>query len=68
MFAPTSRPKITLTLRAIVVWHGPVAIERNPDLTTLRSLEFLTIELNSVCMRQNHAMADSIRIQVSLES
>lgn len=48
-----------LTLRAVVIWHLPVAIERNTDLSVLGSLELLAVDFHGVSVSQNDAVANT---------
>lgn len=48
------------TFGTIVVWHSPITVQSNTDFSFLGGLEFFTVEFDSMCMREDDAVADTI--------
>jgi len=46
----------TRTFRRVIVWHRPVPIERDTNLTMLRRLELVTIDLDGRGMSEDQIM------------
>lgn len=51
-----------LTGWIIVVWHVVVAIEGDTDLTALDGLELLAVDLDGVCVGDDFAVSDNVRL------
>ena len=55
-------------MRAIIIWHGPVAVERDTDLAALLRLELLTVQLRRVRVREDDVVADTTAATPSTQS
>ena len=48
-----------LTLRAVVVREGHVAVERDTNCTALLGLELLAVQFARVCVREDQVVPDA---------
>ena len=49
------------TIGGVVVWQRPVSVESDTDLTTLLRLELLAVGLDSVRVRNDDGVSDTVR-------
>lgn len=55
------------TLRFIVIWHSPIAVQRNSNLAALGRLELLTIDLHGISVREDNVVADAVGFKVQYQ-
>lgn len=48
-----------LTFGAVIVWHRPVAVERDADLPALPLLELFAISLDGIGVREDDTVANT---------
>ena len=56
------------TLLVVVVWHCPITIESDADLTSLLRLELFTVGFDSVCVSEDKVVANTANKDVSIET
>lgn len=50
----------TLTFRSVVIRHGPIAVQCDTNLATLRRLELVTVELRGAGGGEDDAVTDTV--------